>query len=69
MGQQKIAFFLGGGGGGWGNPLYVPPQRIWLLRRFGQKPGINVAHFGLESGMVFKGTTVVHERIYCFNSE
>ena len=25
------------------------------------------AHFGLESGMVFEGTTRVYERIYRFN--
>ena len=31
-------------------------------------PG-DFAHFGLESGMVLKGTTVVYERIYCFNSK
>ena len=27
------------------------------------------AHFGLESGMVFEGTTGVYERIYRFNSK
>ena len=36
---------------------YVPPQRVWFLRRFGLKTGIDFAHFGLEPGMVFKGTT------------
>ena len=49
------------GGGGGVTPLYksygfVPPQRVWFLRLFGLKTGIN---FGLESGMVFKGTTGV----------
>ena len=39
------------------------PHRIGFLRRFGLKTGIHLAHFGLESGMVFKGTT-----IYSFNS-
>ena len=24
-------------------------------------------HFGLESGMVFEGTTGVYDRIYCFS--
>ena len=38
---------------------YVPPQRIWFLRRFGLKKGIDFAHFGLESGVVFERTTVV----------
>ena len=28
-----------------------------FLRRFGLKTGIDFAHFGLESGMVFEGTT------------
>ena len=32
------------------------------------KAGIHVAHFGLETGMVFEGTTGVYERIHRFNS-
>ena len=36
---------------------------------FGLKMGIDFAHFGLESDMVFKGTTGVYERIYPFNSK
>ena len=49
---------VGGGGGGGGTPLhklywYVPPQRIGFLRCFGLKTGIDFAHFGLASGMVF----------------
>ena len=48
--------------GGGGNPLYqayryVPPQRVGFTRPFGLKTGIDFAHFGLESSMVFKGTT------------
>ena len=39
------------------------PHRIGFLRHFGLKTGIHLAHFGLELGMVFKGTT-----IYSFNS-
>ena len=35
----------------------VPPHRVGFLRRFGLKTGINFAHFGLESGVVFEGTT------------
>ena len=42
---------------------------LGFLCRFGLKTGIDFAHFGLESGMVFKGTTGVYERIYCFNSK
>ena len=39
-----------------------------FLCRFGLKTDIDFAHFGLESGMVFEGTTGVYERIYCFSS-
>ena len=31
--------------------------------------GIDFAHFGLESGMVFEGTMGVYERICRFNSK
>ena len=62
--------------GGGGTPLYklyyyryVPSHRVGFLRRFGLKTGIHFAHFGLESAMVFEGTTGVYERIYRFNSK
>ena len=42
---------------------YVPPQGVWFLCLFGLKMGIDFAHFGLELGMVFEGTTGVYERI------
>ena len=32
-------------------------QRVGFFRLFGLKTGEDFAHFGLESGMVFKGTT------------
>ena len=32
---------------------------VWFWRRFGLKTGIDFAHFGLELGIVYKGTTVV----------
>jgi len=35
---------------------------FWGL--FGLKTCIHFAHFGLESGMMFEGTTGVYERIY-----
>ena len=49
-------------GGGGGTPLYkpcryVPPQKVWLWVLFGLKTGIHFANFGLESCMVFEGTT------------
>ena len=36
---------------------YVPPHRVGFLGRFGLKTGIHFARFGLESGMVFEGST------------
>ena len=41
---------------------YVRPQRVGFLGLFGLKTGIDFAQFGLESGMVFEGTTGVYER-------
>ena len=57
-----------------GTPLYklyryVPLHRVGVLRRFGLKTGIHFGHFGLESGMVFGGTTGVYERINRFSSK
>ena len=40
----------------------MPPQRVGFLRCFGLKTGINFAHFGLESGMVFQGTSCKGEK-------
>ena len=47
----------------------MSPQRVGFLPRFGLKSGMDFAHFGLESGMVFEGTTVQYERIYRFSSK
>ena len=69
----------GGWGGGGGvellplTPLYkpnryVPSQRVGSLRRFGLKTGIDLAHFGVESGMVYEGTTVAYQCVRRFNS-
>ena len=47
------------------------PERgggVRFLSGFGLKTGTDFAHFGLESGMVFEGTTRVYEGIYRFNS-
>ena len=41
----------------------MPPQRVWFLRRFSLKTGTDVAHFGLELGMDFVGTTGTYERV------
>ena len=45
-----------------GTPLYkpyryVPYHRVGFLRPFCLKTGVHLAHFGLESGMVFEGTS------------
>ena len=51
---------------------HVPPplpQRVWFMWRFGLKTGVDFAHFGLESGMVFEGTMGTCERFSCFNSK
>ena len=50
------------GGGGEGTPLYKPYRyvsrhQVWFLGLFGLKTGIHFALFGLESAMVFEGTT------------
>ena len=42
---------------------------VFALGLFGRKTGIHFAHFGLESGYGFRGTTGVYERIYRFNSK
>ena len=45
------------------------PQRVGFLHRFGLKTGIDFAHFGLESGMVYDGTKVVYQCVRRFNSK
>ena len=58
-----------------GTPLYKlyiyryvpPPLRVGFLGLFGLKTGTDFAHFGLESGKVFEGTTRMYECIYRFN--
>ena len=64
---------MGGGGGGF-TPLYkpyrnVPSQKIGFLGRFGRKTGIDFAHFGLELGMMYEGTTIVYQCVRRFNSQ
>ena len=40
-----------------------------LISPFWSEKGVDFPHFGLESGMIFEGTTGNYERIYRFNSE
>ena len=59
---------------GEGTPLYklyrhVLPHLVGFFGRFGLKTGLDFAHFGQESSMVFGETTRVYERIYRFNSK
>ena len=49
---------------GGGTPLYKP-YRYVLPHRVGTS--IHFAHFGLESGIVFEGTTGAYESIYRFS--
>ena len=42
----------------------MSPDRVGFLRRFGLKTDMHFAHFCLESGMVFGGTTGVQLRTY-----
>ena len=44
--------------------MCMPPHWVASLGPFGLKTGTHFAHFSLESGMVFEGTTGVYERIY-----
>ena len=46
-------------------PLNLP-YRVWFLRRFGLKTGIDFTYFRLNSGIVFEG---MHERICRFMNE
>ena len=48
---------------------YALPHAVAFLRRFGLQTSIHFAHFGLEWGVVFEGTTEVNERIYRFSSK
>ena len=55
-----------------GIPLYkpirfVPTPRVGFLGLFGLKTGIRFAHFGLESSIVFEGTTGAYGHIDPFN--
>ena len=43
--------------------------RVWFLGLFGLKTAIHFAHFCLESGIVFEGTTGVNGRSFHFNSK
>ena len=53
--NTKKGFFWGGGRG----VCAAPKGRV--LRRFGLKTGIDFAHFGLELGMMYEGTTIVYQ--------
>ena len=56
---------MGGGGTSLYKPYrYVLPQGVGFLRRFGLKTGIDFDHFGLEPGMVFKGTAVAGTNVF-----
>ena len=54
---------------GGGNPLYKPYRWVGFLCRFHMKTGKEFVHFGLESGLVYEGTTVVYQCVRRFNSK
>ena len=63
-----------GGGGALPYISYIGMCRpkgygLWFLSRFGLKTGIDFDHYGLKSGMVYKGTTGAYKRICLFNSK
>ena len=71
---KKVGASPAGGGGGGGTSLnkpyrFVPHQKVCFLCCYGLKRGKDFAHFGLESGMAFEGSTGVYERICCFKSK
>ena len=66
---QKQQWWGGGGLLPYISYRYVPPHWEGFLHRFGLKTGIHFAHFALESGMVFEGTTGLYEHLHCFNSK
>ena len=47
----------------------APSGRVVCAVLVSLKTGIHFAHFGLESGMFFEGTTGVYEGNYRFNSK
>ena len=59
--QLNTAFSATRGGTPLNKPYkYVLPNRVGFLRLLGLKTGIDFAHFGLQSGMVFEGTMGVY---------
>ena len=47
--------------------VYVRPQRIWFFSCFGLETVIDFDLYGLNSGMVYKGTTGGYKLICLFN--
>ena len=50
-------------------PPPPPAPKGRVSAPFWSETGTHFAHFGLESGMLFEGTTGVYERSYRFNSK
>ena len=67
-GRALFSIFLGGGG----VPPYISSEALCFLYVLPHRVGsgrVHFAHFGLESRMVFGGTTEVYESIYRFYSK
>ena len=72
-GRALFSIFLWGGGNPliWAQKHYSASDKLYryvLPHRLGSGR-VHFAHFGLESRMVFEGTTGVYESIYRFNSK
>ena len=71
MTKSQLCVHRGGGGG---TPLQeaileCASQRVWFLRHFRPRKGIDFAYFALESGIVFEETMGEYKRICLFNSK
>ena len=68
--SQNLSPVWGGRGGG--TPLYKPyryvrPKGYGFWGLLGLKTDIHFAHLGLDSSMVFEGTSGAYERIYRYS--
>ena len=73
---MEIIAWLARGEGGGGTTLYKPYRYVpaagpksWAFGPFWFENGYHFARFGLESGMVFEGTTEAYEQNHRFNSK
>ena len=63
------AFFKKPGENTYISPIAMRRPKSRVFAPFWSEDGYMFAHFGLESGMAFQGTTRVYEGIYRFNAK